>query len=722
MELHCKIIIILYFSEILNFSGMNHLLDEELLDIAVFNNCAIFLEEMWDSNKKFGNFKSFNGPKLGFIYYLKPMVKYKKIEMASEAIKYWQDIYKEDGLFDFLLENDIEELMIDLVEVSYKNNSKIKFDPEQFGKIIRFYYFLLKSIVGKSIYKDFISSDMIQKSLIDPLRKGQTILPAIECYNMIDEHLLNITDIEIAGKVLLDFTKTPKKFTFCRYPLLLCCLVCEFANKCKIRFPVYESFFTQIYNAFSVSGQLFVDKIRKDSILEYHLNQKDLRGRTSLQIMSQNRLYHMLEDSDVAAIIGKYWSGSALQLGFISFSCFSNLIKLKSYDQIYKLSNFSAEANKSSSFIFNYYSYRDISSIRYYFKEIWHIIIVLCYMTLIYLSVQDGTLAKTKDGSYSYLESVCYYGVYTISLNKALSLIYFLFVDKWWKEIDNNILDFILLIVTVFHFENLITWFIIENTENMKVNQETLKKTNKSESFYEQDLELSNSISLSIIILIMWFKVFNSFNSNKIIGGFIRTMILLVKKMFFIVVFFYAFILMCTGIFNMYFGDSQKFNSYLNAWFYLFQASLQQFDFGDDFGKPLKFAISIYMIICTSIMINLIIAYSTNIYKSVDENVDSEYRASLIEIYEYFRWNKDYGLFKFFHAPFNVIQFPLCFFVLIADKKKYWTNIFSKILYFFLALLYFIIFCIINIILMVWSYIYSIFYLKFRLLSLQIIP
>src|SRR4051812_43879573 len=107
------------------------------------------------------------------------------------------------------------------------------------------------------MYKKFLYSEEIQKHLVDPLRKGQTILPAIECYNNIEEHLLVITHIENAGKVLLDFLKNPKKFTSCRYPLLLCCLVAEFMIKLKRRFGVYESFFGQIYNGFVKAGEIF---------------------------------------------------------------------------------------------------------------------------------------------------------------------------------------------------------------------------------------------------------------------------------------------------------------------------------------------------------------------------------------------------------------------------------------------------------------------------------
>ena len=46
------------------------------------------------------------------------------------------------------------------------------------------------------MYKKFFNSEVIQQYLVDPLRKGRTILPAIECYNAIDDHLLVIQHIE----------------------------------------------------------------------------------------------------------------------------------------------------------------------------------------------------------------------------------------------------------------------------------------------------------------------------------------------------------------------------------------------------------------------------------------------------------------------------------------------------------------------------------------------
>ena len=83
-----------------------------MIDVAVKNSCIIFLEEVWESQKKYGNVKKYFGTKIGFINYLKPMITYKKLEMASEAIKYWEEVYKEEGIFDYLLDNEIEELLM----------------------------------------------------------------------------------------------------------------------------------------------------------------------------------------------------------------------------------------------------------------------------------------------------------------------------------------------------------------------------------------------------------------------------------------------------------------------------------------------------------------------------------------------------------------------------------------------------------------------------------
>jgi hypothetical protein len=64
----------------MNNSGI--MMDEEILEWAVSNDGSLFLEEMWESYRKFGNFKNYYAPKISFSKYIESMLKYNKLEMA----------------------------------------------------------------------------------------------------------------------------------------------------------------------------------------------------------------------------------------------------------------------------------------------------------------------------------------------------------------------------------------------------------------------------------------------------------------------------------------------------------------------------------------------------------------------------------------------------------------------------------------------------------------
>jgi hypothetical protein len=94
-------------------------MDEDILDWAVENEGNLFLEyllnnfrEVWESFRKFGNFRNFYAPKISFSKYIEIMLKHEKLEMASEAIKNWCDAYKEENVFDTLMQNGEEDLLM----------------------------------------------------------------------------------------------------------------------------------------------------------------------------------------------------------------------------------------------------------------------------------------------------------------------------------------------------------------------------------------------------------------------------------------------------------------------------------------------------------------------------------------------------------------------------------------------------------------------------------
>ena len=93
--------------EIFTFTGI--FLDEKILRCAIKGDCSFFLEEVWESTRKFGNIKNFYAPKISFSKYISVMLDEGKFEMASEAIKNWFEAYKEENVFEILV-NKNEEL------------------------------------------------------------------------------------------------------------------------------------------------------------------------------------------------------------------------------------------------------------------------------------------------------------------------------------------------------------------------------------------------------------------------------------------------------------------------------------------------------------------------------------------------------------------------------------------------------------------------------------
>ena len=93
--------------EIYTFTGI--FLDEKILRCAIKGDCSFFLEEVWESTRKFGNIKNFYAPKISFSKYISVMLDEGKFEMASEAIKNWFEAYKEENVFEILV-NKNEEL------------------------------------------------------------------------------------------------------------------------------------------------------------------------------------------------------------------------------------------------------------------------------------------------------------------------------------------------------------------------------------------------------------------------------------------------------------------------------------------------------------------------------------------------------------------------------------------------------------------------------------
>ena len=221
--------------------------------------------------------------------------------------------------------------------------------------------------------------------------------------------------------------------------------------------------------------------------------------------------------------------------------------------------------------------------------------------------------------------------------------------------------------------------------------------------------ELVDAILLSYQFVFLWFKIITSLKVTKTYGGFLRTIEIIFKKTFLLLVFILAFVILMTGVFNLLFQQTLQFQLYFDTFFYLLQASQQEYELSERWNIFINFTTVIYMGVCTLVLINLVISYETSIYDSTENDILPEHRCNLVKLYEYIRWDNNYGIFKFLFAPLNVIQVPFSIAILFVEDKVKWTQRFTKILYFPICLLYFIVF----IIYQTYQLLLSIYYLYF---------
>jgi len=655
-------------------------MDEEILEKAIARNCNLFLEEMWDSINRIGSVKNFFAPKIPFSTYIELMIKHKNYTVASDSLKFWKDTYKQENLFSVLLQNNSEELAIDLIERMFQYNKGVEITNEQMGTIIRKHYLLLKHLVGKPIYKNILNNSDVQKTLVDALRKGQTILAALECYNLMNEDYLDIENVGYACDVLIEFCLQPKQFSFCRHPLLLCCLACEFSEKMKNKFPIYTQLFNNVIKNYLKAGKLFAQKVKEENVLRYHISVKDLRNRTCLQIMAQNSLYKILSVEDIGAIISKEWNGKTSLYGFTDLSSYTYMTSFNLESEMMKFRNISRAYNENRTFYFNYYCFRDVCYLRFLFKEAINIILVLIYCIVIYLSVTAGNLEESYQGNLGMISTLAFYASFSYLLNKIQSVLFFSFVDRWYIEQDNTLIEIIFIVVLIFHNFNLKAKFI--NMTDMIT------------------VELIDAILLSIINLVLFWKMIHSMRVSKFYGAFLRLTYVITAKLMRVIVLLLAFIALCTAIFVLLLKGNDQFRDYYYTFFVLYANVVNKIEF--TYQSNFYLSMVLYLIFTTFtniVFINFVLSFMSNVIDEIGDTDDEEHRCNLIKVTEYLKFDEEYGIFKFLHAPFSIFTIPLEFFITAIRNRVYWNDIYCKASYFLVAFFYFLGFLVVNAIL-----------------------
>lgn len=457
------------------------------------------------------------------------------------------------------------------------------------------------------------------------------------------------------------------------------------------RFPVYESLFNKLYAIYHTAGKLFAEKIKDESTLNYHLSIRDLRDRTTLQILSENRLHEILGVDEIKTAIEKNWSGSSILHGLSDMSSFSIMMNYELDDEITKFENISKSFNSNKSFYFNYYSYRDITLIRFVFKEAMTVVIVALYQFLIYFVVTDPKSSTNIDygitNIYKNLDMLCVLLSLFLIFNKINSIIFFTFVKRWYIEQDSLFLEIIFIAVLVFHYFNLKNIWIDPSNQ-------------ADQNFY-------SGLILGIIIGTLWYRVIYNLRVTKTYGGFLRVVYVILSQIANFLLIFFSFCAMCSGIFTLLFHKNPDFAGFFQSFLTLFAATCNNYTIAQyPYDNMLtSIFLAVFIVVSILMLINLLIAFLSELYNDYEDKIDSEQSSTLIKVYEYLKFDENYGIFKFLFAPFSFVSLPFELVILFVDDKKYWNEVFCKILYFLIAMIYFALFIVTNMFLMPIGYV-----------------
>jgi hypothetical protein len=177
------------------------------------------------------------------------------------------------------------------------------------------------------------------------------------------------------------------------------------------------------------------------------------------------------------------------------------------------------------------------------------------------------------------------------------------------------------------------------------------------------------------------------------------------EKLFKVIILVFAFVFLCTAIFVLLLKGNSQFDDYYKTFFTLFANVVNRIEFRFEANFYLSMILYIIFTSFTNIVfINFVLSFMSNVIDEIGNTDNEEHRSNLIKTTEYLKFDPEYGIFKFLHAPLSVLNFPFQLLVLALQNKKYWNEFFCKISYFLISLIYFIFFLVINLI--IFPYVY----------------
>ena len=576
--------------------------------------------------------------------------------------------YQKNILFPNEKNNENKKTNLLLRENEIKNNnSNVKISPIKKTKVNR-----SKSLKICSNYKKNLSIEKfdelnienikkgkfninVQIVLIEQLRNPEFVVDILCLLNEIKETKFLIKNASKIIRHLLVFIKSEEYITKCKEPLLFIALSAEFLMKLgnldKKHFDRCKTFADEILEL----GANLITSLNDEEMLNFFLKEQfDSKNRNSLEIFAENQFYKILNDNNVGNVCEKLWYGEEHQniINYLRLTqiLFSDLY----YEDYYNIIQNNYNNNNKINYSFQYEKYNNNCSIRFYIDSVFIILIAFLFEMVIYKFISkyyDDD--KSNNYEFNLTDYLGLFFIFTYILNYLFLCIFIYKTDRIinFDKFESSLvlILFIILIIIMFNIPSKIF----------------------------QDSSVNNliySILLSIVLLILWLKVFIILSVTYTYGPFIRILFNIFDQFFCFMVIFICVTFCFAQIFSIFFKNSNKdFILFYESFLSLFNTAFGQVYF-DNFTIMTVFGYVFLILFSTFsniIMFNLIVSILNNFYNDCEEIADAQSRAMLVLNHEKLRWNGSFDLLIFLPVPFNIFSFPFCVYLLfIKDVKK----------------------------------------------------
>jgi hypothetical protein len=542
------------------------------------------------------------------------------------------------------------------------------------------------------VFKQLIDSSTainVQMILIDHLRWGQYTFYCICLLSSISERSLNTEYSEKICKSLLVFTRDEEAISRCRYPLIICVLIAEFLIKLGKLNSKYHYKCQSIAEIFLKLGECLQASIKDEEMLNYYLReQTDHNKRSALEIIAENRFYNLLDDENVATIVGKLWYGSGRDLSIMKFSRICRILTANIKHEHYK--DIIMRDLKDKVFSFQYSQYTNNCSVRYLVDSVSTIMTTILYQMIIYFYVSQSKTGEDpySDTFFANLNYIANLVVLSINLNLLMYIFYVYLTNRKLKMNTFILLDIVMFFGVICNFIKLPYKLFHEDDNNV---------------------QFLDAIIYSVIIVCAWMRVIGILTTTRSFGPFLRILYLLLSTVLNFLLVFFGINTVFAQVFTILFRNTNTdFKGFFSSFITLFNSSFGIQDFTNFkimkvFGYSLLMA---YTTLSNIMLLNLVVAIINNLFHFFEKKADAENRAVLVLTYERIKWDEDYGLLILLPAPFNIISFVFSMILIfVKDKHKKNLNIqFSKICYFVIALGNFLILILFSLLLLPFAY------------------